>query len=84
MIGEGSEKGSLTVEALLILPLIILCLVLFIQIGHVLYDDLQQQSMSGDPAGQTRPPQPAGWIRKTDLLLDIGRGLTPLLPGWFR
>ncbi|HCP15689.1 MAG TPA: hypothetical protein DIT32_08075 [Peptococcaceae bacterium] len=70
-------------EVLLIMPLIILCLVLFIQIGQALYDALQRQSLPEDPAGQTMPSQPATWIRKTDLLLDWGRGLTSLLPGWF-
>jgi len=83
MTGVGREKGSLSVEVLLIMPLIILCLVLFIQIGHALYDALQRQSLPEDPAGQTMPSQPATWIRKTDLLLDWGRGLTSLLPGWF-
>ena len=76
------EKGSLSVEALLIMPLIIMCLVLLIRTGPRLQQDLETKNLENHQVWMEKPPQPADWIRKTDLLLDWGRGLSTLLPEW--
>ena len=80
--GRRKERGSLALEALLTLPLMILCLVLFIQIGQQMHQDLVIKNIQRDSEQQTATPQPADWIRQTDLLLDWGRGLSSLLPWW--
>jgi hypothetical protein len=76
------EKGSLALEALLTLPLMILCLVLLIQVAQHMKQDLVIKNRQSDSEKPVMTLQPAEWIRQTDLLLDWGRGLSSLLPWW--
>lgn len=76
------EQGSLALEALLTLPLMILCLVLLIQVGQRMHQGLVIKNVQRESEKQTMTTQPADWIRQTDLLLDLGRGLSSLLPWW--
>jgi hypothetical protein len=74
--------GSLTLEALLILPIIIICLVGFIKLGQGLWTALVQQNELVDQAPGKKFKGPAESIRQADLWLDWGRGLQELLPTW--
>lgn len=76
------EQGSLALEALLTLPLMILCMVLLIQVGQRMQQGLVIKNVQRESEKQMLTTQPADWIRQTDLLLDLGRGLSSLLPGW--
>jgi hypothetical protein len=75
------NQGSMTIEALLILPVVFLILALIINIGQGLYEDLHQSVLQQEIDEQLSDDSlPADWIRKTDLMLDWGRGLKELLP----
>ena len=90
--------GSLTIEALLILPVILLTLGVFLRWGLILRDELNDSLSYGDRAeaeGQTTTWEEAGgggflWggpparrIRDADLLIDLGHSIREMLPTWF-
>ena len=83
--------GSLTVEAMLILPIILLLIVLFIRFSLMLQQDLTEAaekntaSVSDETGiGFLRGGPPARRIRDADLLIDLGYSLKERLPQWFR
>ncbi len=90
---KGDHTGSLTVEALLILPLIFLLLALFVRWGFILQNDLAEEAKryeagaygennAGGPAFLKGGP-PARRIRDADLLIDLGYSIKESLPSWF-
>lgn len=92
---KRDHRGSLTVEALLILPLIFLLLALFVRWGFVLQNDLVEEAKryeagagaygednAGGPAFLKGGP-PARRIRDADLLIDLGHSIKESLPSWF-
>lgn len=90
---KRGHTGSLSVEALLILPLILLLLALFVRWGFYLQNDLvveaerfeaevQTEDLAGKPAFLKGGP-PARRIRDADLLIDLGYSLKERLPSWF-
>ena len=92
--------GSLTVEALLIIPIMILLLAVFIRWGLVLREDLQENAekngissvIVGQIEADSEPKgtwflyggRPARRIRDADTLIDLGKMVTEQLPKWFQ
>jgi len=76
-----ADEGSITIESLLILPVVFLVLTLFIKIGQEMYGNLQLNNVLPEEY-RLSEKLPADWIRQTDLLLDWGRGLKELWPTW--
>ena len=90
------KRGSLTVEALLILPAVLLLLALFFRWGLMLHEEITAEAGYGEgPAaeGQGADPlavigflrggPPARRIRDADLLIDLGYSIKERLPSWF-
>jgi len=91
------NKGSLTAEALLIAPLIILLLILFFRWGLVLREDLRaaaggRERPQGDDGTAVQQNEgirfltggpPARRIRDVDFLIDMGYSLKERMPVWF-
>ena len=91
--------GSMTVEALLILPIILILMALFLRWGLMLQKDLRDAAESepgtawegsvllpdglGGGLGFDRGGPPARRIRDADLLLDFAYGIKEYLPSWF-
>ena len=92
------EEGSLTVEAMLVLPVIFLLMVLFLRWGLILQKDLHDTAALRSAAADETVAQeswlagvgflhggpPARRIRDADLLIDIGYSIKERLPVWFR
>lgn len=77
---KGQEKASVTLEALLILPLILISLILLIRFGG----ELWRENLSWpEERGNSQELSAAEAIRLTDLALDQARSLKPLIPDWF-
>lgn len=77
---KGQEKGSVTLEALLILPLILISLILLIRFGGELW---RENLRWPEERGNSQVLSAAEAIRLTDLALDQARSLKPLIPDWF-
>ncbi|MCL1805809.1 MAG: pilus assembly protein [Clostridiales bacterium] len=93
------NRGSFTVEAALIVPLILLLMALFLRWGLMLQKDLREAASGGaEPAAAggallpealggglifRRGGPPARRIRDTDLLMDLAYGIKEYLPSWF-
>ena len=96
MISES--EGSLTVEAFLIMPVILLLLALFLRWGLMLRDDLRDTAARGRAApivgtseqgerpelniGFLFNSQPARRIRDTDFLIDMAYNVKEKVSEW--
>jgi hypothetical protein len=91
------REGSLTVEALLILPIILVLMALFLRWGVILRDDLDKAARRGEAeAAQNRNiiddivadigflygSRPARRIRDADFIVDLGHSIKENLPKW--
>jgi hypothetical protein len=96
MISE--TKGSLTVEAFLIMPVVMILLALFIRWGLMLRNDIQdadqdRRGVKVDASGWVENAAggdtflyggpPARRIRDADYLIDLGYSIKEKLPSWF-
>ena len=89
----AAKSGSLTVEALLILPLILLLMALFLRWGLMLQDTLRETAgpVGNAAAGEEKEDSsafllggpPARRIRDVDALVHLGYSIKEKLPGWF-
>ena len=77
-----SAKGSLTVEALLILPAMLLLLALFFRWGLMMREDLRAAAERRAEAVVRKNVPPARRIRDTDFFVDLGYSVKELLPQW--
>lgn len=90
---KSKHRGGLTIEALLILPLILLLLALFVRWGFLLQNDLavevkryEAEAYEAAEAGRSaflKGGPPARRIRDADLLIDLGYSIKERLPSWF-
>ena len=93
------SEGSMTVEAMLIVPAVLLLMVVFMRWGLMLHSDLQgmvevrSEAAANEPEAQgrglaaigfLRGGPPARRIRDADLLIDLGYSIKERLPAWFR
>lgn len=76
--------GSLTVEALLILPAILLLLTLFLRWGLMLREDFRKIEEEKAVAAMSKSAPPARRIRDADTIIDLGRSIKESLPVWFQ
>lgn len=79
----GQEKGLITLEAALFLPLLLLILIFLIGGLRAIYRNGAVEGADGDQpsANELLPTQV---IRGTDLALDLGDQLKPWLPQWLQ
>jgi hypothetical protein len=99
MTGKGrlgglvrDSRGSLTVEALLIVPLLLVLMVLLLRFGvnlqvanQEVFDSLEPATETGEGSGAAGflwGGPPARRIRDADLVIDLGRSVKELLPSW--
>ena len=92
-----SQKGSLSIEALLVFPVIFFLMALFLRWGLLLRQDLDKttEKMDGivteDSGGSAQGAgfgffhegPPARRIRDVDVWIDFGYGVKEKLPAWF-
>jgi hypothetical protein len=87
----AGDQGSMTIEALLIVPVILFLLVLFLRWGMMLYEGLgaintaQESAEAGTGVagfGFLLGGPPARRIRDADLIVDVGKSIKELLPTW--
>jgi hypothetical protein len=96
----SDTRGSLTVEALLILPAVILLMALFLRWGLTLRADLRDvadggrgarreemavwEAPSAENIGFLYGGSPARRVRDADMLLDLGLSLKEKLSAWIQ
>ena len=77
-----SAGGSLTIEALLIFPLILLLMALFLRWGLTLGKELREAGDMGRGTAVSKTVPPARRIRDVDGYLDLAYKVKGMLPSW--
>ena len=77
-----SAKGSLTVEALLILPATLLLMGLFFRWGLLMREDIRAAAEKRAESVAAHSGKPARRIRDADVYVDAAYKVKEMLPSW--